>query len=396
MTVPLALRYPGHVSAYPEVADDVVAELCPVLFSSLRRSDQRRKAEQYLLGLLSVEGRKSMRNIATLVGGQAAEQSLHHFISSSTWEWLPIRKALAHFLERAQPPQAWVVQSLSIPKAGRHSVGVERQFVPELGLTMNGQQAYGVWFASEEASAPVSWRLFLPDTWVNDRSRRRRGEIPDSVGEESLEECAVATVLHSVYGWGVKQRPVVLDARATGFQGLARRFADAGVPLLAQVGRSMRLAVADPALPGHGRGVIPAQRILESVKGLRRSVECVDLATGVPGTSLVVGIRVVLPQGPVRLRIPGQGIGDRVLILLGEWHDPRRAPARIWLTDMTSVSSSSLLRMTMLTRRVARDFTEVGDLVGLRDFVGRSFQGWHRHMTLASVAHTASMLGNVG
>ncbi|CAM5241870.1 hypothetical protein SALBM217S_05197 [Streptomyces griseoloalbus] len=64
------------------------------LFASLRRSDQRLRARQYLSGLLAAEGRKSIRNIAAFAGGTAAEQSLHHFISSSTWDWSPMREAL--------------------------------------------------------------------------------------------------------------------------------------------------------------------------------------------------------------------------------------------------------------------------------------------------------------
>ncbi|CAM5640480.1 hypothetical protein SAURM35S_09798 [Streptomyces aurantiogriseus] len=46
-------------------------------------------------------------------------------------------------------------------------------------------------------------------------------------------------------------------------------------------------------------------------------------------------------------------------------------------------------------RRVARDLATVGDRVGLRDFEGRSFRGWHRHTTLAAVAHAASLLTGV-
>lgn len=90
--------------------EDVYAELCAALFSGFPRRDQRLKAEQYLHGLLTAQGRKSIRNIAAQIGGPAAEQSLHHFVSSSTWDWQPMRAALAHFLERNSCPQAWVVR----------------------------------------------------------------------------------------------------------------------------------------------------------------------------------------------------------------------------------------------------------------------------------------------
>ena len=82
----------------------------------------------------------------------------------------------------------------------------------------------------------------------------------------------------------------------------------------------------------------------------------------------------------------------RPLVLLGEWDDPRRAPSRVWISDLTGSPVGSLLRLTKLARRVERDFVEVGEGAGLRDFVGRSFRGWHRHITLASAAHAATVL----
>nr|WP_039931935.1 hypothetical protein [Streptomyces viridochromogenes] len=43
-------------------------------------------------------------------------------------------------------------------------------------------------------------------------------------------------------------------------------------------------------------------------------------------------------------------------------------------------------------RRVGRDAAEISEQVGMRDFVGRSFTGWHRHMTLVSAAHAVQAL----
>jgi hypothetical protein len=53
----------------------------------------------------------------------------------------------------------------------------------------------------------------------------------------------------------------------------------------------------------------------------------------------------------------------------------------------------SLLRLTRLSARVEHDLAWQGRRVGLRDFEGRSFGGWHRHMTLASAAYAALLLG---
>ncbi|MGP3927758.1 IS701 family transposase [Streptomyces sp. 8N616] len=396
------LRPPGREPEGARAANCRVDDVPSVLFDSFRRSDQRGKAGQYLTGLLRAEGRKSMRNIAALFGGQATEQSLHHFISSSTWDWRPVRRALARHLDQAMAPQAWVVQSVPIPKTGRHSVGVDRIFVPELGQTVNGQQAYGVWLAGAETSVPVSWRLFLPPSWVNDPARRHKAEIPATAREERPDACAAAAVLDSVGGWQLRRRPVLMDARLHDVGGVVRRFLDARVPLVTRIGGTSSLVVADPAMPGYGRGALPAQRILESVPGLRRPVEWADPAVGpARRTTLVAAVRVILPDiragGAVDAGPPTRpaGGGQRSLLLLGEWRS-RTAPAQLWLTDMTSAPASSLLVLTKLAGRVSRDFAEHGDPVGLRDFEGRSFRGWHRHMTLASAAHAVSVLGARG
>ncbi|MFJ8670259.1 IS701 family transposase [Streptomyces sp. NPDC093600] len=368
------------------VTDDVYDELCATLFSGFPRRDQRLKAEQYLRGLLSAQGRKSIRNIAAQIGGPAAEQSLHHFISSSTWDWRPMRSALAGVLERNSCPQAWVVRSMPIPKAGEHSVGVDRRFDPERGQVVQGQQAFGVWFASEELSVPVNWRLFLPDLWVRDRTRRDRADVPEGAGEETLEECAVAAALDTARWRDVIRKPLLIDLRGGPARTALNRLAAARMPVIARIGASCRLSVADRAMPGFGAGPLPAQQILESLKGLRRPVSWLDTAapSRTSRTSLATVVRVVLPAPP--------GERSRPLLLLGEWDDPRQPVSRIWITDLTASTVGTLLRLTKLTRRVERDFTQVGEGAGLRDFVGRSFRGWHRHITLASAAHAATVL----
>ncbi|MER6708230.1 IS701 family transposase [Streptomyces fumanus] len=371
------------------VCDDAVTELGAALFSTFRRKDQRLKADQYLRGLLFAKGRKSIRNIAAHVGGAAAEQSLHHFISSSTWDWRPIRTELAGYLERTAAPRAWVVGPLHIPKAGEHSVGVDRLFAPRLGHMFRGQQAFGLWFAAEEMSVPVNWRLLLPEPWVEDHERRERAEVPREAGRETPEECAVAVALDTARYGNVTRRPVLLDLRGGAVRPALAQLARARVPVVGRIGASCRLTVADRSLPGFGAGPLPAQQIMESTKGLRRPVHWLDPARPhASHTSLASVVRVSLLD-------PQMG-RQRPMLLLGEWRDPRRPPVRFWLTDLMSAPVAPLLRLTKLTRRVDRDYAETGEEVGLRDFVGRSFRGWHRHITLASAAHAAAVLSTGG
>ncbi len=359
----------------PALADG--DEICAVLFASLRRSDQRQRARHYLSGLLEAQGRKTIRNIAALTDGAPGEQSLHHFISDSTWDWAPIRAALADHVARVLRPRAWVVRPLFIPKAGEHSVGVGRQPAPDGGPALNGQLAYGTWASSEETSVPVQWRLHLPDPWLADAGRRHRAEIPDSAAAETPDECAAVAALSVVGRVEGPPRPVVLDVPVTDLAASVRRFTAARVPLVVRIGAHDRVAVDDRALPGHRSGTVPARRLMESVRHLRRPVE-----SGAGPGRLAAALRV---------RLPGPGAGPE-LLLVGEWRPGGRAPAALWLAAPATASARDVLRSARCAGRAELDERQTGERVGVRDFEGRSFRGWHRHMTLASVAHAVTAL----
>ncbi|MET3984345.1 transposase [Streptomyces sp. PvR034] len=372
---------------------EAAEDLCGAVFGSLRRRDQREKGLQYVRGLLATPGRKSIRNIAQQIGGPAAEQSLHHFIAGSTWDWQPIRTALSQYLEQSSPLTAWVAQPMAIPKGGEHSVGVGRQYDPHRGQMFRGQQAFGIWFTSADVVTPVGWRLYLPD---DEGAAGAAGATAEFEGGErsgeTYEECAVTGVLDAVREVGVPARPVLLDIQNIGTRSTMNRFADARLPVLARISPAARLLVTDPALPGHGAGTLAARDVLQNVRALRTVVEWADpLYPGQRRTSLVAAVRVMMPDpSPAR---------RRHLTLLGEWTDARSLPSQLWVTDLARpvpVTPAVLLRMTKQARRVSASSAHSVQEVGLRDFAGRSLQGWHRHVTMASVAHAARCLSETG
>ncbi|MFG2713754.1 transposase [Streptomyces goshikiensis] len=378
-------------------AGEIADELCAVVCDSLRRRDQREKARRYVRGLLSTPGRKSFRNMAGDIGGTASEQSLHHFVSGSTWAWQPVRAALAGYLEAsAGPLTAWVAQPMAIPRSGAHSVGVEHRFDPHRGRMFRGQQTFGTWFTSAGAVTPVGWELLLPGG--------------------SYEESAVGAVLATVRraGGAAAPRPVVLDIRGIGTRPTMNRFAEAGVPVVARVaagaGTGTRFLVRDAAVPGFGGGVRGPAEILRSVKALGAPVEWTD-AGGAARSSWAVGVRVMMPDPAVARR--------RELLLVGEWGSGAVAGAvasagagagasagavasagagelvGMWVTDLVRMPVGAVLRLTKGGRRVEAVAAASGRDVGLRDYSGRGLGGWHRHVTLASVAHAAVSLAGL-
>ncbi|WP_406730613.1 IS701 family transposase [Streptomyces sp. NBC_01794] len=376
-------------------SEDIVTELCAALFAGFRRYDQRVRARQYMDGLLRAEGRKSIANIAAAVGVPGDEQRLHHFVSSSPWAVNPVRKALAAFLEEDDLPSAWVALPVSIPKAGEHTVGVSRHFSPDSGQLVNGQRAYSMWYASERVVAPVSWRLNLHNAWLRDNRRRTEAEDPDELSAATPEDC-VTGLLDDVRRWGNSTRLVMMDARGADEQRHLAGLFERESPVAVRISGQTLLALGDQGRgAGHGEHLAPARTVLDPARRLRsvlRRKERHEPAGELPLATATAGVR--LPASGEAERSARGRLGH--LTLLGVWHDLRRPPAELWLTNIDQPSAVSLLRMTQLIHTVSSGWRTRGETIGLRDYEGRSFQGWHRHMTLGSCAYAMLALRSAG
>jgi SRSO17 transposase len=82
--------------------------------------------------------------------------------------------------------------------------------------------------------------------------------------------------------------------------------------------------------------------------------------------------------------------GDGVLPdcwLLVQWPPGHDEPTDYWLSDLpTDTTLSDLVHLAKSRWRIEHDYRELKTGLGLDHFEGRSWIGWHRHVTLASAA----------
>jgi hypothetical protein len=257
-----------------------------------------------------------------------------------------------------------VIQPMMIRKAGAHSVGVGRRFSASLQQSFNAQHAVGLWAATDDFTTPVNWQLHLNNDWLTDKDRRRRAAIPDDAVAQTLDACAVDTYLE------LSERdriPVMIDARELDAETVIRRLLASGASVLVRVPAGLRLAA------GPGAESEAAADLLAAQRHDQRPV------FGVPSdTPLLAG------TVPVRLRSTRR---RDPLLLLGVGTIGQPQPGELWLTNLTEAGLAHLVGLTRLSHGVHDSLDAVGDEVGLRDFTGRSFSGWHRHTTLASAAY---------
>jgi SRSO17 transposase len=100
----------------------------------------------------------------------------------------------------------------------------------------------------------------------------------------------------------------------------------------------------------------------------------------------LVALRVQPTNVKLRRADPGGELS--VCWLLAEWPDGKDAPTDFWLSNLPADTPiDRLVGLAKLRWRVEQDYRELKDALGLDHFEGRSWPGWHHHVTLVSVAH---------
>jgi SRSO17 transposase len=366
------------------------------ILGSLPRCDQRRWGETYLRALMLDGRRKSIEPMAARLA-DGDEQCLQQFVSQSPWEWQPVRERLAARLSAAIAPLAWIVDDTGFPKAGRYSVGVARQYSGTLGKVGNCQIGVSVSAASEAASCPLTWRLFLPVAWDDDAPRRAKAHLPPEERHRPKWQLALE-MLDELRAWGLSPPAVVADAGYGEITAFRAALQERELAYVVEVEAATSAYGQDvlperPAWRGSGRP--PASRYRRPPASLRG----LALAAGSAAACEVAwreGSRGTMAARFLALRVRPANVGLRrahpealpLAWLLCEWPEGAAEPVKYWLADLPAETTlADLVRLAKLRWRIEQDYRELKDALGLDHFEGRSFRGWHHHVTLVSCAH---------
>ena len=379
--------------------DKELTEFLEYITNDMGRPERREAMSLYLMGLLLSGGRKTAvgmgRRLATCDGElESMRQRLQQCISISKWADEEVRRRLALRFEKLLKPEAFIIDDTGFLKKGKHSVGVNRQYSGTLGRTDNCQVAPSLHVASDESSGCIGMRLYLPENWANDISRRRAVGVPDEVVFQRKWEIAVE-LLEEALKWGIPPRLVIADA---GY-GDSTEFRDAllalGCPYL--VGISGSRITWPPGttprkpkpkrVPGRPRtryraGKCQPVAISEVGEGLRYRKYTVPDGRGGTKSGYFAFARVHLAERHTKGRPPS----DK-LWLICEWR-PAKKEYRYHVSNLPgSTTNSELVRLVKLRWRVERDYQEMKQEIGLDHFEGRTWRGFHHHATLCAVAH---------
>jgi len=375
------------------------------LAAGLGHADRHSGLRGYCTGLMLPLERKSVEPMAASIDplhASARHQALHHFVAQADWSDEEMLRRVAQWVIPGADLSAgafWIVDDTGFPKKGEHSVGVARQYCGQLGKQDNCQVAVSVSLATEAASLPVAYRLYLPKEWAQDRARRREAGVPPKVRFATKGQIALAQ-LEQLLAAGAPRHCVLADAAYGSEAQFRLRLSELGLPYM--VGIVSTLSVwppgVDPLPPKRysGRGRPP----LAPRRSRRRQPLAVSaLAQSLPPTAWQ---RVSWREGSnqqlsarfaaVRVRHAGGNSGRARLWpsqwLLIEWPEDEPEPAKYWLSTLPEDSALNDLVSTAHMRwRIERDYLELKQELGLGHYEGRSWRGFHHHASLSIAAY---------
>jgi SRSO17 transposase len=349
---------------------DVLADLHGRIARRFLRAEVRERARRYLTGLLGRVERRNGWQLAEAIG-EPSPRGVQRLLNAAAWDAEGVRDDLRayvvdHLGDRASG--VLILDDTGFVKKGSKSCGVARQYTGTVGDTANAQVGVFLAYASARGAAFVDRALYLPRAWADDPDRRREARIPPDV-RFATKIALAQRMLARAFAADVPARWVVGDS----FYGRSHAFRR----WLEECGRAYAL-------------MVPKTHAVR-YEGLRQTAA--KLVARLPEDVWVEAPTGMGVQGerrhhwaclPLSEDCPP---GTRRWLLVQRGLDDPDELAYFLACGPDGTTEAELLRVCGARWQVEEGFAQAKGEVGLDQYEVRTWQAWHRFVTLCLLAH---------
>ena len=338
-----------------------------------RRLEPRRRALDYLKGLLSLVERKNGWQLAEQAG-DATPDGVQRLLSSYRWDADLVRDDLAGYVVEhlGDADGVLVVDETGFLKKGNKSAGVQRQYSGTAGRIENCQIGVFLAYACSKGRALLDRELYLPQVWAGDVERRREAGVPRDAVFRTKPQLA-RRMLERALESGVPFGWVTGDEVYGSDRNLRLWLEQEGIPHVLAIKSNEKLWVWTEKGPQQVR----ADRLAAQVE-VTDWVRC-SAGDGAKGPRLYDWATVEIRP----LREPGRGY----------WLLARRSIAKpdelayYVCFGPSGTAMAELVRVAGRRWAIEECFEEAKGQVGLDQYEVRRWDAWYRHITLAMLAY---------
>jgi SRSO17 transposase len=353
------------------VVDLVAAELDWVhqrIAGRFRRAEPRARAREYISGLVAGLERKNGWTLAEHAG-EVSPDGMQRLLRRADWDVDAVRDDVRDYVveQLGDRDGVLIADDTGFLKKGTRSAGVQRQYSGTAGRTENCQVGTFLAYASGRGHALIDRELYLPQSWAEDRDRRRAAGIPEAVEFVTKPRQAQA-MISRVIAAGVPFAWFTADETYGQAKYLQAWLEDQDVSYV------MAIRCSDTLTTGVGEQRADALIAAVSSRGWQR----LSTGAGAHGLREFDWARV-----PVRLGwCPGRGhwllarrsISDPDEIAYYACYGPRRSST----ADLAWIAGSRW--------HIEECFQQAKGEAGLDHYQVRSWRAWYAHITLSMLA----------
>ena len=338
------------------------------------RAEVRERSARYLRALVSPVGRKNGWQLAEAIG-DPDPNGVQRLLTRARWDEDAVRDELARFVwETFGDADAgiFVLDETGFLKKGTHSVGVARQYTGTAGKLENCQIGVFLAYVGRGGTAFLDRRLYLPEHWAQDAMRRQAAHVPATVTFQTKPDLGRA-MLEQAWSVGMRGGWVTGD-EVYGRDGALRRWlTQQGQPSVLTVPANQHVWVGD----GSERQEQPVAEVAAGLAaGHWQRVSCGDGAKG--------------PRLYDWAWVPVAGL---VQTGWGHWLLIRRSlsdPSELAYYLVAAPLGATVehaVRVAGARWGIEQALEEAKGEAGLDEYEVRTWRSWHRHITLAMLAH---------
>jgi len=354
----------------------------------LNNKKRRASFALYAAGLIAEGERKSVEPIAGRAcpnpdETDAAHQRILHFLVDSDWSDREIRREASRYaigaMTERERIETWIVDDTGFVKQGSHSVGVQRQYTGSAGKITNCQIGVSLSVATRSERLPVDFELYLPGSWLRDRSRRRKALIPKDVVFKTKHQLALDMVDRALDD-GFPRGPLLADAAYGNNSEFRNQLRLRGLDYAVGIDSQTKVWLVGAKDQIRGTALTVRQLALKlAAKNVFRRV------TWREGTKQKLSARFAISRV-----LPFHDDGwepdterERVW-LVGEWPDDQTKPTKFYfVVTSEKLGKKQMIRLIKERWQTERVYEDLKGELGVDHYEGRRYTGWHHHISVA-------------